>query len=70
MVTRVKESETLVKHILRVCKCRFDDEKEKPNQKWNKDRCNCGCKNQLKELICRVIIYGILVYVLLKVINI
>ena len=70
MVTRRKEFETLVKHMLRVCKCRFDGEKEKPNQKWNKDRCNCRCKNPLKELICRVIIYGILVYVLLKVINI
>ena len=33
MVTRRKEFETLVKHILRVCKCRFDGEKEKPNQK-------------------------------------
>ena len=39
MITGVKESKTLTKHISCECKCRFDGRKCNSNQWWNNNKC-------------------------------
>ena len=39
MITGVKESKTLIKHISCECKCRFDGRKCNSNQWWNNNKC-------------------------------
>ena len=44
MITGVKESKTLTKHISCECKCRFDGRKCNSNQWWNNNKWWCECK--------------------------
>ena len=52
MVTGIKESRTLTKHISCKCKCKFNSKKCNSNQKWNNNKCRCVCKNP-KEHHCK-----------------
>ena len=45
MITGIKESKSLTKHLSRECKCKFDGRKCNSNQNWNNDECWCECKN-------------------------
>ena len=51
MVTGVNESNSFLIHVLRDCKSRFDGKRCNSNQKWNKDKCPCDWKKQLKQLV-------------------
>ena len=51
LMIRVNESKTLTKHTSRQCKCKFDGKKCKSHKKWNKDNCQCECKNP-REYVC------------------
>ena len=44
MVTGIKESKTLAKHISCECKWKYDGTKSKWNQWWNNENCQCECK--------------------------
>ena len=44
MITGISESKTLTKHISCKCKCKLNGRKCNSNQKWNNDKCWCGCK--------------------------
>ena len=46
---------------------KLDDRKCNSNQKWNNDKCHCVCKN---DHIWKKIISGILLYVVVKIVNI
>ena len=52
MITETNESKTLKKHALCECKCKFDDKKCNPNQKWNDDKCQHECKKHICEKDC------------------
>ena len=52
MITRMNESKTLTKHTLCKCKCKFDGRKWNSDQKLNKDKCRCECKNPRKYNMC------------------
>ena len=52
MVTGIKESRTLTKHISCKCECKFNSKKCNSNQKWNNNKCRCVCKNP-KEHHCK-----------------
>ena len=45
MITVIRESEKLTKHISCKCKCNFDGRKRDLNEKWNYNKCWCECKN-------------------------
>ena len=45
MIARTNESKTLTKHISCECKCSFDGSKCDLDQRWNKNKCLCECKN-------------------------
>ena len=45
MITGIKESKILTKHMSCKCKCKFDGIKCNLNQWWNNDKCRCECKN-------------------------
>ena len=69
MITIPNKSKTLIKHTSRKCKCRFGVRKSNPTQQWNNDKCRCECK--IRENMCaKKIIFGILVHVLMKMVNI
>ena len=53
MITGINGWKTLAKHILCECKCKFDDKKCNSNEKWNKDKCWCECKNLKKHCVCK-----------------
>ena len=44
MITRINESNTLVKHISCDYECKFDSETCNSNQKWNTDKCHPDCR--------------------------
>ena len=52
MITGIKESRKLIKHISYKCECKFDARKCNLNQKWNNDNCRYECKNP-KEYQCK-----------------
>ena len=55
MITRIKESKTLAKHISCECKWRFDGRKYYSDHWWNNNKCRCECKNRHvceKDYIC------------------
>ena len=52
MVTGINEPKTLTKHRSCKCECKFGGRKCNPNQKWNKDKRLCNCKN-LKKTLCK-----------------
>ena len=68
MITKINKSKTLTRHISCICKSKFDGRKCNSNQKWKNDKCQCECKN--KKNVCKKVIFGILVLILLKTINI
>ena len=53
MITGANESKILTKHISCKCECKFDGKKCNSNQKWNNDKCWCGCKNLKKHNVCK-----------------
>ena len=64
------ESKTITKHISCNCKCKFDGKKCILSQKWNKDKCQCECKNPIKKrVLVKTIIFGI-VHALVRMVNI
>ena len=44
MITGIKESETLTKHVLCKFKFKLDGTKCKSNEWWNNDKCRCESK--------------------------
>ena len=70
MITGINESKTLTKHVSCEFKCKFDGRKCSSNPKWNNDKCCCECKNPKKHLVCKKIIFGILLHKVVKMINI
>ena len=41
MITGIKQSKTLTKHLSCECKCKRDGRKCNSNRQWNKDKCQC-----------------------------
>ena len=70
MTTGMNESKRLTKHISCECKCKFDCKKCNANQNWNNNKCWCKCKNPKKHCVCNKIIFGILLHVVVKMVNI
>ena len=68
MITGINESKTLTKHISCECKCKFDGRKCNSNQKWNNDKCRCECKKNI--IYVEKIIFGILLHVVARMVNI
>ena len=64
MITIINQSKALIKHMSCKCKCKFDDRKCNLTHQWNNDKCRYECK------IWKKIIFGILVHVLVKIVNI
>ena len=54
MITGINESKTIATHISYICKCKFDGRKFVLNKYWNKDKCQCECKNLLKNRVCKI----------------
>ena len=52
MIARTNESKTLTKHISCECKCSFDGSKCDLDQRWNKNKCLCECKNPKEHNVC------------------
>ena len=52
MITGMNKSRILTKHISCKCECKFDGRKCNLNQKWNCDKCWCGCKNPKEPRMC------------------
>ena len=52
MIIGINKSETLIKHMSCEFKCKFDGKKCNSNQKWNKDKCRCECKNPKEYNAC------------------
>ena len=73
MITGINESRTLTKHISCKCQCNFDRKKCSSNQKWNSNKCWYECKNPKKHCLCKkkkiIIIFGILLHVVTKIVN-
>ena len=67
MITGINKSKTLTKHISCEWKCKFDQRKCNSNQWWNNDKCRCECKN---TIYVKKIMFGILLHVVAKMINI
>lgn len=57
MITRISELKTLTKYICG-CKCKIDDTKCNSNQKWNKEFCQCECKNPIKHIHVKKIVWN------------
>ena len=70
MITVIRESEKLTKHISCKCKCNFDGRKRDLNEKWNYNKCWCECKNPKEhKAFLKKILFEILLYVVVKRIN-
>ena len=70
MITGIKESKTLTKHISCKCKCKFGGRKCNLNQKWNSNKCKFECKNPKKiNMLVKKIIFEILLHVVVKMVN-
>ena len=68
MITGKNESNILTKDRSCECKFKFDDRKCNSNQKWNNDKCQCSYnKHQIYE---KIYIFGILLNVVAKMVNI
>ena len=72
-LTAINESKTVIKvikHISCNCKCEFDGTKCNLNQKLNKDKCRCECRNPMRIVYTEEIIFGIAVHAFVRMINI
>ena len=67
MITGINESKSLTKHISWKCKCKFDGRKYNSNQNWNNNKCWFEC---VKHHICQKKLFGTLLQVVAKVVNI
>ena len=67
MITGINESRTLAKLISCTCKCKFNGRKCNSAQSWNNDKCWCEYK---KHHTCEKIVFGILLYLVAKMVNI
>ena len=70
MVTGINEAKTLKKHIPCKFKSKFDRRKCNSNQKWNNDKCRCEFKTPKKHRTYENIIFGILLHLVTKMVNI
>ena len=69
MITRINNSKILTKYVSCKYKCEFDSRKCNSNQTWNNDKCRCGYKKSDKKDICAKKIFGILLNVLMKIVD-
>ena len=67
MITGKNESKILTNNTSCECKCKFDGRKCNSNQKRNNDKYQCMCKN---IIYVKKIIFGILLHVVVKILNI
>ena len=67
MIKGKNESKTSTKHISCKYKCKFDGRKRNSNQKWDNDKYWCEFE---RHNICEKNIFGILLYVVVKMVNI
>ena len=68
LIKGINKSKILTKHISYECKCEF----EKWNQKriMNNDKCWCAFKKRKKIIPVEKIIFGILLHVVVKMVDI
>ena len=64
----INESKTLRKHISCEFKYRIDGKKCDFNESWNNDKCRCECKKN--NIYVKLIMFGILLYVIVRMENI
>ena len=57
----------LTKPVSYQCKYKIDGRKPNLNQKWNDNKCGYGCKN---IIYVKKIIFAILLYIVVKMVNI
>ena len=69
MIREINESKTLTKHISCECKCKFNGRKCS-NEKGNNDKCWCECKNKRRIVCSKKTIFGILLDLVVKMVNI
>ena len=67
MVAGINETKTLTKYVPCQCKCKFDERKCNSDKWWNNDKYGCECK---MRHVCKKIIFGILLHVVVKMENI
>ena len=67
MITGENESKILTKDISYKCKDKFVGRKSNSNQKRNNVKCSCKCKN---IIYVKNIVFGILLHVVAKMLNI
>ena len=67
IITGIEVLKKLTKYTSCKCKSKFDGTKCSSNQNWNNKKNWCECK---KHHICEKIIFGILLHVAAKMVNI
>ena len=67
MITGKNESKVLTNDISCESKYKFDGKKYNTNRKWNNNKCRCECKS---IIYVKKIIFGILLHVVAKMVNI
>ena len=72
MIAGINELKTLTKRMSCECKCKFDGRQYNSNQKWIDDKCRSKYKTKKKHCVCKKkkIIFGILLHVVAKIVNI
>ena len=66
MTTGTNESKMLTKYISCECKCNYDGRKCNSDQKWDNDKCHVSSKN----IYLKNIVFGILLHVVVKIVNV
>ena len=69
VITGINNLKTLTKHMSCKCKCKFDGRKFNSNHKWKISK-NKKCKKKKSIIYLKKIIFGILLYVAAKIVNI
>ena len=67
MITWINELKTLTKYVSYKCKCKFDGRKCNSNQEWIRVNVDASAKN---TTYVRKIIFGILLHVVAKTLNV
>ena len=67
MITGINESVISANHISCKCKCKIAGKKCNSNQKWNNNKSRCKCKH---IIYLKKILFGILLHVVGKIVNI
>ena len=67
MITGINESVISANHISCKCKCKITGKKCNSNQKWNNNKSRCKCKH---IIYLKKILFGILLHVVGKIVNI